>query len=102
MALKPGERLTSAACATQVVVVRPPSDGAAALTCAGVPMVSGAAAAPASPKAPPAGGQALAGKRYEDSASGLEVLCTRGGGCIPEVSGRALTVKEAKPLPSSD
>ena len=42
------------------------------------------------------------GKRYVDEELGLELLCTKPGEGSLGVSGRALTLKGAKPLPSSD
>ncbi|MBB4944175.1 hypothetical protein FHR32_008578 [Streptosporangium album] len=48
-----------------------------------------------------AGGTAL-GKRYVDLTCGLELLCTKPGKGTLSVSTEPLTVKDAKPLPSSD
>ena len=42
------------------------------------------------------------GKRYSDEESGLEVLCSKAGEGALAGDGRALPVKGAKPLPSSD
>jgi hypothetical protein len=42
------------------------------------------------------------GKRYADEKSGLEVLCAKRGPGPLMFNGRPLTVKGAKPLPSSD
>ena len=44
----------------------------------------------------------LLGKRYEDEASGLEVLCSKGGDGTLTLDDTPLVVKSAKPLPSSD
>ena len=44
----------------------------------------------------------LLGKRYEDETAGVEVLCTKPGPGALACDGRALTLKSAKPLPSSD
>ncbi len=47
-------------------------------------------------------GATLPGKRFADEASGLELLCTKGGEGALAVDGRPLGVKEAKKLPASD
>jgi len=101
--LKAGSRLKSTVSAAEVIVVRAPKEPIE-LTCGGQPMVASDAEVTAS-----AGGAAgessepmLLGKRYADEEVGLEVLCTKGGGGPVEVNGRVLTVKGAKPLPSSD
>jgi len=42
------------------------------------------------------------GKRYVNEAGDLELLCTKPGEGSLAVGGTALTLKEAKALPSSD
>jgi len=102
MDLKPGSRWKSAVCATEVVVVRPPS-AAAVLECGGQPMVAYAAEAPAGlAPAPEFSGGSLVGKRYADADTGLEVLCAKPGVGSLSLSGRPLVVRDAKKLPSSD
>lgn len=100
--LKAGSRLKSAVCDTEVMVVMAP-DGDAAVTCGGAPMVDLGGDVP--------GGQTLAedaaegtqiGKRYVNEAGDLELLCTKPGKGSLAGGGAALTVKGAKPLPSSD
>jgi hypothetical protein len=98
MELKPGSRWRSAVSPVEVVVVRAPSS-AGELACAGVAMV--ASGTPVADAAPPAG-QTLMGKRYQDEASGLEALCAKGGPGELSFDGRALTIRDAKKLPSSD
>ena len=44
----------------------------------------------------------MVGKRYEDTDAGLEVLCTKAGPGSLSIGARAMTQKDAKPLPSSD
>jgi hypothetical protein len=44
----------------------------------------------------------LLGKRYEHPGHGVEVLCTKPGLGPLSVSGEEMSVKGAKPLPSSD
>jgi hypothetical protein len=101
MELKAGVQLKSAVSTTEVVVVRAPKEQVT-LTCGGVPMVG--------PDQDPAGGEiqagddgsSLLGKRYVDDTSDIEVLCTKPGDGTLAVEGRALELKSAKPLPSSD
>lgn len=99
---RPGQRLTSAVCEAQVVVVRAPDDDVE-IGCGGAPMVDEGGDAPAGGALDTTLGDApLLGKRYADEASGLELLCTRPGKGALTVDGRVLPVKGAKPLPSSD
>ena len=42
------------------------------------------------------------GKRFADDASGLEVLCVKGGAGSLALDGRPLGLREAKKLPASD
>jgi hypothetical protein len=42
------------------------------------------------------------GKRYTNAAGDVEILCTKPGEGGLAVDGELLTVKGAKPLPSSD
>ncbi len=106
MQLRPGLRLESTTCDTQVVVVKAPKDVAEVdVRCGGQPMceigtggdrmaTSGAAAGDGEPT--------LLGKRYADDELGLELLCTQGGAGALSVGDTPLLVKGAKPLPSSD
>ncbi len=99
-ALKPGARLRSVTCTTEVVVVRV---GGEDLRCGGQPMAE--AGSPGSPGADPAAGfdsGTELGKRYTDEESGLEVLCTKAGAGSLSLGDTLLVIKGAKPLPSSD
>ena len=102
MKLEAGQRLRSACCSTQIIVVRPPAS-AGELTCGGVPMVEldGSASTPVGPAAVADTGTKL-GKRYIAESPGLEVLCTQPGEGSLAFGGEPLEVKSAKPLPSSD
>ena len=101
MKLTPGTRLKSAACDTEAVVVRVPSEGA--ITCGGAPMVPFAEAKPAGVSLDSAAsGGTLMGKRYHDEQTGLEMLCTKPGKGSLAIDGRPLQLREAKQLPSSD
>ncbi|MGQ0831125.1 MAG: hypothetical protein ACT4OV_05555 [Microthrixaceae bacterium] len=102
MQLRPGLRLESATCDTQVVVVRAPKDVADVdVRCGGAPMreigTGGDRIAIATEDDP-----TLLGKRYADDELGLELLCTQGGDGSLSVGDTPLLVKGAKPLPSSD
>jgi hypothetical protein len=102
MKLSAGTKLASAVCAMQAIVIRPPEQEGV-LTAGDAPMaVAGETPAAASQLSEPEAGHALPGKRYTDQASGLEVLCTKAGKAAMAFDGRALTLKEAKPLPASD
>jgi len=121
--LKPGSRLRSATCTTEVMVIQAPAADVD-LTCGGAPMQPlGGGATPASSGATGSSGSSasareagarseqsersqqmgtLIGKRYVNAAGDLELLCTRPGAGTLALGGAALTVKGAKPLPSSD
>lgn len=101
MELSAGSRWRSAVDATEVVVVRPPTSDVD-LECGGAPMVAIGADPPGGAVAAEHRNGTQLGKRYVDGEVGLEVLCTKAGEGSLAVSGRALALKEAKPLPSSD
>lgn len=101
MELKPGTKLRSQTCATEVIVVRPPS-GEVELCCGGAPMVDAGGAVEERPVDAAHSGGTLLGKRYADADTGLELLCTKGGDGSLSLGGVALPLKDAKPLPSSD
>jgi len=102
MELKPGSRWKSVVCAAEVVVVRPPKT-AADLECGGHAMVAFNAARPEGLTAAADRKEGVAtGKRYTDEETGLEVLVSKGGEGSLSLGGRALKLKEAKALPSSD
>ena len=103
MTLSAGTKLKSAVCTAEGIVIRPPDVegilccGAAAVLLAGeapTPDIECLILAEA--------GAALVGKRYVDLDTGLEVLCTKGGKGSLAIDGGAMTVKQAKALPSSD
>ena len=102
MQLRPGLRLESATCDTQVVVVKAPKDVTDVdVRCGGVPMCEIGAAGDRTPIAGE-GDPTLLGKRYADEELGLELLCTQGGDGALSIGDTPLLVKGAKPLPSSD
>ncbi|HKY16754.1 MAG TPA: hypothetical protein VJM33_17645 [Microthrixaceae bacterium] len=100
--VKPGARFRSTTCATEVVVVKAPA-GELALECGGAPMVpvDAEGAAAGSPASGADGGTQL-GKRYVDADEAIELLCSKAGDGSLSIAGAALTLRGAKPLPSSD
>ena len=101
MELKAGVRLRSAVGETEVIVVRAPNE-AVTLTAGGLPMVGTDEEAPGGTVQDGHEGTVQLGKRYVDEDSGIEVLATKPGEGALAVDGRLLTLKAAKPLPSSD
>jgi hypothetical protein len=97
--MKPGTRLKSAVCDTEVVVIR--HGGGGTLECGGAPMAETKPATPA-PLNPDLAGGTVMGKRYVDGAGQIEVLCAKAGKGSLSVNGAPLSLKEAKPLPASD
>ena len=100
--LKPGTRIRSSVCDTEVMVIAAPA-GELELTCGGTRMIdlqaeppTGAALSDAA-----ADGTQL-GKRYVNEAGDLELLCTKPGKGSLACAGSPLIVKGAKPLPASD
>ncbi len=96
--MKPGMKLKSAACDTEVMVVRGSN---VAVECGGLPMSADKPATPGELNPAFAAGT-LIGKRYVDAGNTVELLCTKPGKGSLSIAGTPLTVKEAKPLPSSD
>jgi hypothetical protein len=102
MKLRPGQKLHSAVCDAQVVVVKAPQDEVE-VGCGGAPMLDDGQEADGSATLDAGLGDGpLLGKRYADDDLGIELLCTRAGSGALTVDGRLLLVKGAKPLPSSD
>lgn len=97
--LTPGKRLRSKVGDTEVIVVRPPATPVE-LSCARQPMTAilatGAAAQSSSES------DTVLGKRYVDTDTGLEVLCTKAGPGALAADGRQLTIKPPTALPASD
>ena len=96
--MKPGTKLKSTVCDTEVMVIRG-SD--AVVECGGKPMADERPAERAAVDPAFAEGTKM-GKRYVDAAGTLELLCVKAGQGSLAVNGVPLQTKDAKPLPSSD
>jgi hypothetical protein len=96
--MKPGTRLKSAACDTEVMVIR---CGTGAIQCGGAEMGETKPETAAALAADFSGGT-LMGKRYVDADGAFELLCVKPGKGSLAVDGVALVTKDAKPLPASD
>jgi hypothetical protein len=99
--LRPGAKLRSAVCSTEVIVVKAPT-APVDLECGGTPMVAATTEVPGGAVDPARAEGTLLGKRYVHEVAGLEVLCTKPGDGSLSVGGALLPQKDAKPLPSSD
>jgi hypothetical protein len=98
---KPGLRLRSAVCTTEVVVIAAPA-GDIFLSCGGEPMLEEGEDAAAGATLNNVGEGAQLGKRYTDESGEFELLCVKPGDGSLAASNVALVIKGAKPLPSSD
>ncbi|HEY8527619.1 MAG TPA: hypothetical protein VIL48_21825 [Acidimicrobiales bacterium] len=102
MKLRPGQKLQSAVCDAQVIVVRAP-EGDVDVRCGGAPLLADGETADGGAELDASLGEGpVLGKRYADEELGLELLCTKPGKGALTVDGRVLPIKTAKPLPSSD
>ena len=95
--MKPGSRLKSATCSTEVVVIK---FGSGSLECGGAPMAEDAIGDGSPDEAFSSG--SVMGKRYVDAEGTVELLCVKPGKGTLALNGVALSLKEAKPLPASD
>jgi len=95
--MKPGSRIKSNACDSEVVVIR---FGGGELTCGGAPMSEAGGGGAALDPAQSTG--TVMGKRYVDAAGTVELLCVKPGKGTLALDGAPLVLKEAKPLPASD
>jgi hypothetical protein len=96
--MKPGTKLKSAVCDTEVMVIRG-SD--AIVECGGAPMAD-ERPAQRQPVNPAFAAGTKIGKRYVDEAGTVELLCVKQGQGSLSIAGVALKMKDAKPLPASD
>jgi hypothetical protein len=100
--VKPGTRLRSVVCTTEVVVVRAAGE-AVDLRCGGHALVRSNEPVPADVEVDAgfAGGTML-GKRYIDAETTLELLCTKAGAGSLSIGEVRMQLSGAKPLPASD
>lgn len=96
--MKPGTRLKSAVCDSEVVVIRCNADR---IDCGGQAMAEAAEKSGDEADAAFASGTIM-GKRYVTADGGTELLCVKAGKGSLSIAGTALALKEAKPLPASD
>lgn len=96
--MKPGTKLRSAVCDTEVMVVRAAE---AVVECGGTPMAEERPAERKPVNAAFAEGTKI-GKRYVNAAGTVELLCVKQGQGSLSIAGEALKIKDAKPLPASD
>ena len=96
--MKPGTKLKSAVCDTEVMVVRAADT---VIDCGGVPLVEERPAERKALNTAFAEGTKI-GKRYVNAEGTVELLCVKGGQGSLSIAGVALKTKDAKPLPASD
>jgi hypothetical protein len=96
--MKPGTKLKSTVCDTEVMVIR---GSGMVVECGGAPMAQESPAQKGSPQAGWDKGTQI-GKRYVDVAGSIELLCVKPGRGSLSIGGVALLLKDAKPLPASD
>jgi hypothetical protein len=96
--MKPGMKLKSAVCDTEVMVIR---CGEGVLACGGAPMTTEKPAALGEIDSAFSEGSVM-GRRYVDAAGTFELLCIKPGKGSLSVDGAPLAAKDAKPLPASD
>lgn len=97
--MKPGTKLKSAVCDTEVMVIR--AGRPATIACGGAPMVDERTGVAGEIDPAFAEGTKI-GKRYQDADGAFELLCVKAGKGSLSADGVALAPKDAKPLPSSD
>jgi hypothetical protein len=102
MDVKPGLRLTSTVCRTEVIVVKAPPIPID-LRCGGHHMVAkrhrGYVGGPLDIMH--SDGTEV-GQRYADEEVGLELLCTKAGDGSLSLGGQRLALKDSTPIPTSD
>ena len=99
--IKPGIRIKSAVCATELMVIQAPASDVD-VRCGGAPMLGIADAKPERAIDPNLKAGSQIGKRYVDTGGTIELLCTKAGEGTLALGEAPLVLKEAKPLPASD
>ena len=95
--LKPGTRLKSAVCDTEVMVIK--IGDSADLSCGGEPMSQSPERTDGDPEKMHG---CLIGKRYVNADETVEVLCVKSGDGSLYCNDEELMTKDTKKLPSSD
>lgn len=96
--MKAGTRLKSAVCDTEVMLIR---YSAGDVQCGGASMAEEKPGSAGELDSAFAEGSQM-GKRYVDDEGSIELLCVKPGKGSLALNGVALTIKQAKALPSSD
>lgn len=96
--MKPGTKLKSAVCDTEVMVIKGKDR---VVECGGQPMSEEAPAEKGSVDPKFSEGSKV-GKRYVNADGSIELLCVKAGAGSLAIDGDILPTKDAKPLPSSD
>ena len=96
--MKPGTKLKSAVCGTEIMVIRG-SD--VVVECGGAPMCEQAPDQIGDIN-PDFAESTQIGKRYIDQSESVELLCVKPGQGSLAIGGVALSIKGTRPLPSSD
>jgi hypothetical protein len=99
--MRVGSRWKSTVDTTEVMVIRGPATDVD-LRCGGHPMVASGSDAGDAELDPAYAEGTRVGKRYVDEEIGLELLCSKAGQGTLAVGDRSLSLKDAKPLPTSD
>jgi len=100
--LKPGTRLFSAVCSTEMIAVKAPGVPVDITIGGATPVVAVADRPSGGSVADGYGGGAAMGKRYVDADDAIELLCTKPGDGLPALNGVLLELKDAKAMPASD
>ena len=96
--MKPGTKLKSAACNTEVMVIK---GSGLVVECGGSPMSESQPEAKSELDSNYSAGTQV-GKRYVNADGTVELLCVKAGQGSLSIEGTALQIKDSKPLPSSD
>lgn len=101
MQLKPGTRLKSTVCTTELIIVRAPAADVD-LRCGGHAVAQISEDHRTVEIEPLHSSGSAIGKRYADEELGLEALITKAGDGSLSIGDAPMLLKDAKPLPSSD
>src|SRR6188508_2209235 len=97
LTLKPGTRLFSTVCTTEMIVVKASGDPVD-LTIGGAPPVTAdSERSEGGEVADGHGGGSAIGKRYVGAEGAVELLVTKPGDGVPAIDGELLELKDAKP-----